>query len=126
MRDDPERLVIMGHYADPIEAELAANFVRRAGIRAMVVGDSTMPGFGMASSPGHVVLTVPSADAPRASAVLAEVEAASLGVDWEDEAEATAVCTLCGGPLTEADGDCPACRTPRDAIRPPDRGEFQR
>ncbi len=109
-----DRLITVATYNLSFEAETARNLLGAEGIRAFVNGGqagSLLPIF-------RIHLQVQEEDAPRASALLAAVEA-SRDPDWEEQAESGAgvwTCSLCGEPVANEMEVCPSCRTPREAI----------
>jgi hypothetical protein len=111
----PDRLITVATYNLSFEAEAARNLLEAEGIRAFVNGGqagSLLPIF-------RIHLQVQEEDAPRASALLAAVEA-SRDPDWEERAETGAgvwTCSLCGEPVANEMEVCPSCQTPREAIR---------
>jgi hypothetical protein len=111
----PDQLITVATYTLPYEAELAKNLLEAEGIQALVGGDLS----GGLLATFQIQLQVPEEDAPRASAILAEVEA-SRDADWEERAEKGAgvwTCSLCGEPVADEMEICPSCQTPREAIR---------
>jgi hypothetical protein len=118
LEHDNQRLVRVASYGSAHEASLAQNLLEREGIRSLMDDGDTQNLWGMARLNIGINLRVQAKDAARASALLAAAELAQeLDEDWEDQAESTAVCTLCGEPLLEADLECSACATPREGIR---------
>jgi hypothetical protein len=114
-----DRFVVVATFALAPEAQLAVNLLESAGIEAMLEGDNVGGAFpGMSAWGDPLQVLVRAEDAQRATRLIAEAQAqVHLPGDWEDRAETTAVCSLCGGPVPEGAAECPACRTPRDAIR---------
>ncbi|MGL4549846.1 MAG: putative signal transducing protein [Gemmataceae bacterium] len=100
------------------EAKMAVNLLAAAGIGAMLEGEQTGSVFaGLTGMGDQIRVLVPADDAARAAALVADAQGGTLDDSWEDEAERTAVCTICGGALAEGDAACPACQSPRDGIR---------
>jgi hypothetical protein len=120
-----DRYLPVATFAFVQEARIAANMLAAHGIKAMVEGEEVGTLFaGNYGIGDQIRILVPADDAPRAAALVAEAQG-TLESGWEDEAEQTAVCALCGEALADADAACPACRTPRDGItaqrpRPPE------
>jgi hypothetical protein len=113
----PDRLITVATYNVSFEAEAAKNLLEAEGIRAFVSGGLT----GSLLSTFWIHLQVQEEDAPRASAILAEVEA-SRDPDWEEGAEKGAgvwTCSLCGEPVADEVEVCPSCQTLREAIHTP-------
>lgn len=100
------------------EAQLAATLLENEGIAATIEGGEVGTVWGGITGLGDQIRVLVAADdAPRAAALIAEAQGHThLPDDWEDEAEATAVCSLCGAELGEGETVCHSCQTPRDAI----------
>jgi hypothetical protein len=115
-----DKLVTVMTFSQSFEAQLAKNLLENEGIASAVSGEysTDMMGLGFAQGlPHQITLQVREDDAPRAVALLAEVE---LKKDWEEEAESGAdvwICTICGEPISNRLSMCYACQTPRDGIR---------
>jgi hypothetical protein len=114
-----DQFVVVATYALAPEAQLAVNLLESAGIEAMLDGDYVGGAFaGMSALGDQLRVRVRAGDAPRATSLLAQAQAhVELIDDWEDRAEAVPTCSLCGNLIPEGFAECPACRTPRDAIR---------
>lgn len=112
-----DRYLPVATFASVQEARMAVNLLAAAGITAMLEGEQTGSVFaGLTGMGDQIRVLVPADDAPRAASLVADAQGGTLDDDWEDQAEQTAVCTLCGEALVESDVVCPACRTPRDGI----------
>lgn len=117
-----DQFVTVATFHRTSEAQLAKNLLEEEGIASMLSGDLTadMLPFGQAGGGDQIVLQVRENDAQRAAFFLAEVAAAKLEDNWEDEAESGAdvwLCTICGEPISNRLSICHACQTPRDGIR---------
>jgi rubrerythrin len=114
------------------EAQLAKNLLENEGIEALMAGEHTSDVlFGNPGLGDQIVLQVREEDAKRAAGILAEVAAAKLEDNWEDEAESgdVWVCSICGEPISNLLSVCYSCQTPREGIRtapPHDRTAIQR
>lgn len=117
-----EQFVTVATFHRTSEAQLAKNLLEEEGIASMLSGDLTadMLPFGQAGGGDQIILQVRENDAQRATVLLAEVAAAKLDDNWEEEAESGAgvwLCSICGEPISNRLSSCYACQTPRDAIR---------
>jgi hypothetical protein len=117
-----EQFVTVATYHRTSEAQLAKNLLEEEGIASILSGDLTadMLPLGQAGGGDQVVLQVRAGDAQRAAVILAEVAAAKLDDNWEEEAESGAdvwLCSICGEPISNNLSICYSCQTPRDSIR---------
>lgn len=117
-----EQFVTVATFHRTSEAQLAKNLLEEEGIASILSGDLTadMLPFGQAGGGDQIILQVNEKDAQRATVLLAEVAAAKLDDNWEDEAESGAdvwLCTICGEPISNRLSICHACQTPREGIR---------
>jgi hypothetical protein len=117
-----ENFVTVATFDKTFEAELAKNLLESEGIASTASGELTadiLP-FGNAGGSDQIVLQVRESDAQRAVAILAEVAAAKLDQNWEEEAESGSdvwLCSICGEPISNRLSICYSCQTPRDGIR---------
>src|SRR5262249_28610131 len=100
-----EQFVTVATFHRTSEAQLAKNLLQEEGIESIISGDITadMLPFGQAGGGDQIILQVREGDAHRATGLLAEVAAAKLDDNWEDEAESGAdvwLCTICGEPIS--------------------------
>jgi hypothetical protein len=94
---------------EPAKAHLVAGFLESLGIPAEVVGDQSFWADGsMVPKDMRPTVRVPAADAERARALLAELEAGrSQGAQW--------LCDTCEDYVPPAFTECPVC----GGVRPP-------
>jgi hypothetical protein len=120
---DEDRFVLVRTYTDQGEAHLAKHMLEELGISVILEGVETASILGGPyAGTDRARLLVLGEQAARAAFILDDVEARMrLPEGWEDAAERGPVCTLCGEALGEDAAECPACRTPRDAVRAPGR-----
>ncbi|MGH7227094.1 MAG: putative signal transducing protein [Gemmataceae bacterium] len=117
-----DRFITVATFNRSFEAQLAKNLLENEGIASIVSGDITsdvLP-FGQGGGGDQIVLQVTENDIKRAAGILAEVAAAKLDDNWEEEAESGAgvwLCSICGEPIGNGLSMCYACQTPRDGIR---------
>jgi hypothetical protein len=117
----PGKLVTVMTFNQHFEAHLAKNYLENEGIPSIVSGELTTETlFGNPVGLGdQIILQVREEDAQRATVLLAEVAAAKLEANWEEEAESSDVwiCTTCGEPISNLLSVCYSCQTPREGIR---------
>jgi hypothetical protein len=117
MSDKP---VTVASYRGAVEAQLAVVQLEAEGVRAFLTGDVAAGTFsGISGLGGLLSVQVPESQLERAREILSAAEG-EQDQDWEAQAEAGAgvwVCTLCGEPVGEDLPACPACQTPREAVR---------
>jgi hypothetical protein len=112
--------VTVATFTNPIEAQLAAGRLEDEDIEVFLSGDLTasmLSGFGSFS---RVELRVPEEEAERAAALLATPaieEEPDPNWPRPGEEEDLWLCTLCGDAVALDLDVCPACQTPREAIR---------
>jgi hypothetical protein len=112
--------VTVATFTNPIEAQLAAGRLEDEDIEVFLSGDLTasmLSGFGSVS---RVELRVPEEEAEQAAAILATpAMEEEPDPNWPrpGEEEDLWLCTLCGDAVTLDLDVCPACQTPREAIR---------
>ena len=118
-----DQFVTIAAFDSPVEAHLVLGLLEGEGIRAMLSGEeaaSVFAGVGIA----EVTLEVHESDVARADALLDEYQKGDdeEAADEDDPEAAGWVCTLCGEVADDAARVCPACQTPRGAVRdhPPD------
>lgn len=127
------KLVTVMKFNQHFEAHLAKNYLENEGIPSTVAGELTTETlFGNPVGLGdQIVLQVREEDAQRATGLLAEVAAAKVEDNWEEEAESGAdvwICSICGEPISNRLSMCYSCQSPRDGIRaaaPRDRTAIQ-
>jgi rubrerythrin len=117
-----DTFVKVATFNQSFEAELAKNLLENEGITSLVSGAITadMLPLGQAGASDQIVLQVRADDAQRAVGLLAEVAAAKLESNWEEQAESGAgvwICSICGEPISNRLSMCYACQTPREGIR---------
>lgn len=117
-----EPFVTVATFHRTAEAQLAKNLLESEGIPSILSGDLTadMLPFGQAGGGDQITLQVGANDAQRAAGLLAEVAAAKVDDNWEEEAESGSdvwICSICGEPISNRLSMCYACQTPREGIR---------
>lgn len=117
-----EQFVTVATFNRTAEAQLAKNLLEAEAISSIMSGELTadMLPFGQAGGGDQIVLQVRASDAQRAAGILAEVAAAKLDDNWEEEAELGAgvwLCSICGEPISNRLSICHACQTQREGIR---------
>jgi hypothetical protein len=115
-----DELVTVASYRAPVVAQLALGRLKDEGIEAFLTGEGAVDTFaGVSGLGGPMQLQVHAPDLERARALLAEVEG-HVNPDWETEVETDEgiwLCSLCGQPVELDEDVCPACQTPREAVR---------
>jgi hypothetical protein len=112
-----DKYVIVAKFTFPYEGELAKNLLQNEGVESFLSGE--MSADALSGIAEQVLLQVHEHDAQRAAAILA-AQQASLGENWEEEAEKGSdvwVCSLCGAPVSNLLSVCVGCQTPREGIR---------
>jgi hypothetical protein len=110
-----ERLVTVATFGLESEAQLASNLLESEGIPSVLSGSMMAAMLPNPILPLEIRLEVREEDAPRATALLAQV---ALDRDWEKQAQGNFwTCTACGDAVAEDLPVCSSCGTPRDAIR---------
>lgn len=116
-----DKFVTVMTFNQSFEAQLAKNLLENEGIESLMSGEHTSDVlFGNPALGDQIVLQVREEDAQRAAGILAEVAAAKLDEDWEEEAESGAdvwICSICGEPISNRLSMCYSCQTPREGIR---------
>jgi hypothetical protein len=115
-----DRLVTVARYSVDVEAQLAVGRLQAEGIPAFLSGEWSAGAFsGVSGLGGPMQVQVHEMDLKRARDILATCTAdEELDEDWEELAEADVwVCSLCGEPVSSDLSACPACQTPRNALR---------
>jgi hypothetical protein len=113
-----DKLVTVMTFNHSFEAQLAKNLLENEGIVSMVTGElsaDVLLGTGLGYQ--QLTLQVREEDAPRATALLAEV---TLHENWEEQAESGSgvwICSICGEPVSNNLSICYSCQTPREGIR---------
>lgn len=116
-----DRLVTVASFSVALEAQLAVGRLEAEGVRAFLTGDLTADAFSGVSGLGPLLtVQVPESQVKLARDILSAGEP-QPDQDWETRAEEGAdvwLCTLCGEPVGYDLDVCPACQTPREAVRP--------
>ncbi len=117
-----ENFVTVATFHRSFEAQMAKNLLESEGIPSIVSGEITadMLPLGQGGAKGQIDLQVRSDDAQRAAVILAEVAAAKVEGNWEEQSESGAgvwICSICGEAISNRLSMCYACQTPREGIR---------
>jgi hypothetical protein len=117
-----EPVVTVAKFSNPLQAELARNFLESNGIPAKVGGSDAATPIGALG--GLAQLNVRKSDAELAADLLAaHLNEATLDDDWLDRVEndpSVWVCPLCGAAVSNDLAECDSCQTQREAIQTTD------
>jgi Putative prokaryotic signal transducing protein len=115
-----DKLVFAAAFNMPIEAQLARGLLEAEGIKAFLTGGESVNVFsGVQGLGGQIRLQVAEADAERAAEMLAPHFDRPTDDDSAESGDDAALwlCPLCGDAVSDDLDFCPACETPRPAVR---------